>query len=86
VLAIINYFELSIIFGLLSFVFRYDNFNPAFVTVTESLRHSIGVITTMGSRFDPASVVGGLLYYFEIAFGLAFLVVIISRVLSLFKQ
>ncbi len=86
VLATINYFELSIIFGLLSFIFRYDNFNPTFVNVSQSLRHSIGVITTMGSRFDPASVLGGLLYYSEIAFGLAFLVVVISRVISLFKE
>lgn len=85
VLAVINYFEISIIFALLSFLFREGNFNPSFTTVTESLRHSIGVITTTGSRFDPASVAGGLLYYFEIAFGLAFLAVVISRIMSVFR-
>lgn len=85
VLATINYFELAIVFGLLAFFFR-EEFNPAIVTITESLRYSIGVITTMGSRFDPASWVTGLIYYLEIAFGLAFLVVVISRVISLFRQ
>ena len=86
VLAVINYLELWLIFGLLSFLFRYGNFYPPFETITQSLRHSIGVITTMGSGFDPASVGGALLYYFEIAFGLGFLIVIISRVLSLFRD
>jgi hypothetical protein len=86
VLATINYFELSIIFGLLSFLHRIDNFYPTFANITQSLRHSIGVISTTGSNFDPASVGGGFLYYSEIAFGLAFLVVVISRVLSLYRS
>jgi hypothetical protein len=73
VLVTINFFEISIIFGLLSLLFSHNNFNPDFENVTQSLRHSIGVITTIGSRFDPASVAGGILYYSEIAFGLAFL-------------
>lgn len=85
VLATINYLELAVVFGVLTFLYRFGNFNPGVVSITESLRHSIGVITTIGSRFDPASLVGGLLYYSEIVFGLAFLIVIIARVLSLFK-
>ena len=85
-LVTINYLELVIIFGLLAFHFRFDHFYPPFASITESLRYSIDVITTTGSRFDPASVVGGLLYYFEIAFGLGFLVVVVSRVLSLFQE
>jgi len=84
-LATINYLELAVIFGLLTFLFRSGNFNPGIITITESLRHSIGIITTIGSRFDPATAVGGLLYYSEVVFGLAFLIVIIARVLSLFK-
>ncbi|KTB48879.1 hypothetical protein DEALK_17260 [Dehalogenimonas alkenigignens] len=85
-LATMNYFELFIIFGILAYQFRTDNFYPSFVTITESLRYSIGVITAMGSKFDPASVLGGLLYYGEIAFGLGFLVVIVTRILTLFKE
>jgi len=85
VLAAINYLELTMIFGLLAFFFRHDNFYPEFANIRESLRYSIGVITTMGSHFDPASWVGGIIYYSEIAFGLSFLVVIVTRILSYFK-
>ena len=84
-LATINYLELAVIFGLLTFIFRSGNFYPGIVTITESLRHSIGVITTIGSRFDPATPFGSLLYYSEVVFGLVFLVVIIARVILLFK-
>ena len=72
-LVTINFFELSVIFGLLSFFFRFHNFYPEFDNVRQSLRNSIGFITTMGSPFDPTSWAGGLLYHSEIAFGLAFL-------------
>jgi len=84
-LTVINYIELFLIFGLLAWVFRFENFYPPFATITESLRYSIGVITTAGSHFDPASVIGALIHYSELAFGLAFLIVIVGRVLSILK-
>lgn len=85
ILAVINYFELVIIFGLLAF-FNGNNFYPPIENITQSLRHSIGIITTMGSPYDPATIITGFTYYIEIGFGLAFLVVIISRILSLYKE
>ena len=85
ILAAINYSELAIIFGLMAFIFKGD-FYPSFHNITQALRYSIGVITTTGSRFDPATIVGGLIYYVEIAFGIAFLAVVISRIISLFVE
>lgn len=79
----INYFEIVFIFAVISFFFKHD-FHPQLDSIAQSLRYSIGIMTTMGSNFEPYHWRGYLLFFFEIGFGLLFLVFIIQRAVSFF--
>ena len=83
ILALVNLFEIIFIFAILAFILRGD-FHPNICSNWQSLRYSIGVITTIGSDFEPYRPGGYLLFYFQLLFGVLFLVVIIGRVLSYF--
>lgn len=85
ILVFLNYLELTLIFGILAFVCRYD-FYPAFDNAIQSLRYSIGVITLLGSKYDPGTWLGGIIYYSEFIYGLVFLVIVINRVLALSQE
>jgi len=85
ILALINYAEIVIVFAVLVFSFN-DSFTPRFYSIWQSLRYSIGIATTLGSIYEPSKLVGYLLFYGEILFILVFVLVVVNRVLSYFRQ
>lgn len=89
ILTLINYLEVAIIFGIIAFVFKNgfrDDLGNPFASVLQSLRYSIGVITTMGSMFEPSSWYGYLIFFVEIGCAVLFLVAIIHIALSFFPK
>ena len=85
-LALLNFLELILLFAIVDFVFR-ASFNPPISNVLGSLTYSMQVITTMGSSIiEPIGLLGFILFSMEILSGLIFLVVIISRILTLYEK
>ena len=84
VLSLIGYVEIVFIFTVIAFLFG-NHFNPQLYCIQQSLRYSVGVATTSGSPFEPIGV-GHLLFYGELSFVALFALVIIVRVLSLFRE
>ena len=91
ILTLINYLEITIIFGILAFVFKSGfqntslfNLQPAFWSPWQSLRYSIGIVTTMGSVYEPSKWYGYLIFIGEITFTILFLVAIVNIALSFF--
>jgi len=89
ILTLINYLEVTIIFGVIAFVLRDgfgDGLGNPFTSVLQSLRYSVGIMTTMGSVFEPSKWYGYLIFFGEIALGILFLVAIIHIALSFFPK
>jgi len=89
-LVLINYLELVVMFGFAAFVFKYSFYDSSaltyqtFSSILHSLRYSVGIMTTIGSSFEPHGCVGFALFFLEIFFGLLFIAVVIQRALSYF--
>jgi len=89
-LVLINYFELVVIFGFAALVLKYSFYDSSVLTyqtfssILHSLRYSVGIMTTIGSSFEPYGCVGFTLFFLEIFFGLLFIAVVIQRALSYF--
>jgi hypothetical protein len=89
ILLLIGLTETAIIYG----VFYYIN-KDMFVLIngetlyskSQSLYHSVVTLTTIGSDFSPVSCVGYTIVYSQIAFSVLFLIVVIQRIVSLFKN
>jgi hypothetical protein len=82
VLNLVNYVEISIIFGVLAFLAR-DAFYPEFRSIWHSFYYSIGVITTLGVNIEPTAIQGKVMFLTEIALGLVFILLIIGRAVSM---
>ena len=85
ILNLISYVEVWLIFSYLSFVHK-TAFSPEFCSIGQSMRYSIGILTTMGSNFEPATTCGGILFGLEVLAGLLFILVVIPLVVSLFRR
>ena len=81
-LNLINYVEVSVIFGVMGFLAR-DAFNPSFGSVWHSFYHSISVVTTLGSSVEPIALQSRAMFLSEITIGLVFILLIIGRAISL---
>ncbi len=88
ILTLINYIEIAIIFGIIAFA-NEDFFTPTFGSILNSLRYSFNTILPVipiDQTFIPHYCLGNVIFYSEIAFELLFILVIIQRVLSLFRE
>ncbi len=88
VLVMISFAEIAIIFGVLDFVWKdaFISDGHTFHSMWQSLYHSVTTITTVGSNYSPVSGAGYFLVYGEIVFSVLFLVVVIQRIVSLYRS
>ena len=89
ILLLVGLIEVSIIYG----VFYYIN-RDIFISINgysicskcQSLYHSVTTLTTIGSDFSPINVLGYSIVYSQIIFSVLFLIMVIQRIVSLFKN
>jgi len=90
ILVLISVIEVSVIYALFYFVngdFFISSNGQYLRAKGESLYMSVTTLTTIGSDFSPSnSLVGYSIIYSEIIFGVLFLIVVIQRIVSLFKN
>jgi hypothetical protein len=82
---IINYIELILSFSILGYAWNIS-INPRLHNIADSALFTIGTMTAIGSNSVPVSVWAWIIYLAEIGFGLFFLIVIITRILSHIKN
>ncbi len=89
VLAFVSYLEVIIGYSVLTFIFKsgysYFSNTHTFQNVGDSLRYSIGVLTTIGSNWEPSTWCGYFFFYTQVIFGVLFVTVVIQRVIILIK-
>lgn len=91
ILALLNYIEVTIIFGVIGFLFRlapyYEQTEKySHIQAIDGLRASFGIVTPLGVGDLPSAFTSGALYYVEYVIGLLFLLIIINRVLGYFRN
>ena len=88
ILLLTGIIEVSIIYGAFDYIYKnaFLSGQNHIQTIGQSLYHSIMTLTTIGSNYSPQNIVGYSLTYSEIAFSILFLIVVIQRIVSLFKN
>lgn len=85
ILTLINFTEIVVIFSILDFVLS-SAFNPAFVSIPNSLDYSVRIMTTLGwDKYEPVNF-GYLLFYVQVFSGIGTIAIVISSVLSYFTR
>jgi hypothetical protein len=93
ILTLFNYTEVTVIFGALAFLYKHDfvstnipifvnsyplSFSPGF----ESFQYSLGIATSLGSKFEPSGPLGYLIFVGQILFVITFVTVVIQIAIS----
>lgn len=90
VLAFIGYFEVIIGYSVLAFIFKSGftcvSNTHTFHHIVDSLRYSVGLLTTIGSNWEPSAWYGYFFFYTQVLFGVLFVVVVIQRIIILIRQ
>ena len=90
VLVLIGYFEILVAYAVIAFLFGSSFQNVlntgTFDHVGDSLRYSVGVLTTLGSTWEPSACNGYLILYTQVLLGIIFIVVVIQRVIALIRE
>lgn len=90
VLAFIGYLEIVIAYSVLAFLFKngFKNVSTAltFGDIVESLRYSLGILTTLGSNWEPSAFNGYSILCTQLTFGLLFVVIVIQRIITLVQR
>ncbi len=87
VLTLVAYFEILVAYAVIAFLFK-SGFQSVLNTGTfdhtvESLRYSVGILTTLGSTWEPSAFNGYLILYTQVFLGVLFIVIVIQRVIAL---
>jgi len=83
-LAIVNYIEIIIIFTIMAYLLG-QYFTPPIGHICQSLRYSVGIMSFVDHQYEPLGICGYSLFYSQIAFSLAFILIVIQRIMSLFR-
>ncbi len=84
-LTLINFVEIVVIFAIIDFLLS-SAFNPAFLSVPNSLDYSIRIMTTLGwDKYEPVGF-GYILFYAQIFSGIGTITIVISSVMSYFTR
>lgn len=84
-----NYVETTILFGIIGYLIKSPTHilkDLGSIQIIDAIRYSFGIITPLGITDIPDSFREGYLFYPEYLVGLFFLIVIISRAVSLFPN
>lgn len=83
-LTLLNYIETIVVFGVIGFLLhQWPYYRPiGEIQIADALRASFGILTPLGVSSLPEIWTTGLLFYFEYAFGLFFLIIIINIAVS----
>lgn len=90
VLVLIGYFEIAVAYAVIAFLYK-NGFQEVLNTgtfdhIVESLRYSVGVLTTLGSTWEPSACNGYLILYTQVLLGVLFIIVVIQRVIALIHE
>ena len=89
ILALLNYIEITVIFGVIGFLFQaapyYEQLKGR-IQVVDGVRASFGIVTPLGVGDLPSTFTVGAIFYIEYVIGLLFLLIIINRVLGYFRN
>jgi hypothetical protein len=88
-LILLNYAELVVIFGIISFLSRdafvqtYNSTSEAFISPLDSLRYSLNVATLQGTLISPANVKGNIIFLGQVFWAITYIFLILGRVITL---
>jgi hypothetical protein len=88
ILIIFNYAEMIMIYAAIYIIFQ-SHYQPSFITILESLEYSFRVFIPfigIDGHYSPIAFVGKAILYSEIVFSLFIHILIIQRVLAVFRH